>query len=45
VVRERLPLVAVVYNDSAYGVEVHHFRWSLMDALLPMAGPGGWRMR
>ncbi|MGF9663334.1 thiamine pyrophosphate-binding protein [Arthrobacter crystallopoietes] len=25
VVRERIPLVAVVYNDSAYGAEVHHF--------------------
>ncbi|MDO5864567.1 MULTISPECIES: thiamine pyrophosphate-binding protein [Paenarthrobacter] len=24
-VRERIPLVAVVYNDSAYGAEVHHF--------------------
>nr|WP_237740806.1 thiamine pyrophosphate-dependent enzyme [Arthrobacter crystallopoietes] len=25
VVRERIPLVAIVYNDSAYGAEVHHF--------------------
>lgn len=24
-VRERIPLVAIVYNDSAYGAEVHHF--------------------
>ncbi|MGW5524861.1 thiamine pyrophosphate-binding protein [Gordonia sp. NPDC003950] len=24
-VRERLPLVVIVYNDSAYGAEVHHF--------------------
>lgn len=24
-VRLRLPLVAIVYNDSAYGAEVHHF--------------------
>ncbi len=24
-VRERLPLVVVVYNDAAYGAEVHHF--------------------
>jgi thiamine pyrophosphate-dependent acetolactate synthase large subunit-like protein len=24
-VREALPLVVVVYNDSAYGAEVHHF--------------------
>ena len=25
VVRERIPLVAIVYNDHAYGAEVHHF--------------------
>ena len=25
VVRERIPLVAIVYNDSSYGAEVHHF--------------------
>ncbi|HEV3377441.1 MAG TPA: thiamine pyrophosphate-binding protein [Thermoleophilaceae bacterium] len=25
-VRLRLPLLAVVYNDAAYGAEVHHFR-------------------
>lgn len=24
-VRERIPLVAIVYNDSGYGAEVHHF--------------------
>lgn len=24
-VRERIPLVVIVYNDSAYGAEVHHF--------------------
>ncbi|WP_347111039.1 thiamine pyrophosphate-dependent enzyme [Paenarthrobacter sp. S56] len=24
-VRERIPLVAIVYNDSSYGAEVHHF--------------------
>lgn len=24
-VREKIPLVAIVYNDSAYGAEVHHF--------------------
>jgi thiamine pyrophosphate-dependent acetolactate synthase large subunit-like protein len=24
-VRLRLPLLAVVYNDAAYGAEVHHF--------------------
>ncbi|MGC5616080.1 thiamine pyrophosphate-binding protein [Georgenia sp. Z1491] len=24
-VRERLPLMVVVYNDSAYGAEIHHF--------------------
>ncbi len=24
-VRERIPLLAVVYNDAAYGAEVHHF--------------------
>ncbi|GLB69006.1 thiamine pyrophosphate-binding protein [Arthrobacter mangrovi] len=24
-VREQIPLVAIVYNDSAYGAEVHHF--------------------
>jgi thiamine pyrophosphate-dependent acetolactate synthase large subunit-like protein len=24
-VRERLPLVVIVYNDHAYGAEVHHF--------------------
>ena len=24
-VREGIPLVAIVYNDSAYGAEVHHF--------------------
>ncbi|TDL39734.1 thiamine pyrophosphate-binding protein [Arthrobacter nitrophenolicus] len=24
-VREKMPLVAIVYNDSAYGAEVHHF--------------------
>lgn len=25
-VRERIPLVVLVYNDAAYGAEVHHFR-------------------
>ena len=24
-VRERIPMVVIVYNDSAYGAEVHHF--------------------
>ena len=24
-VREKIPLVAIIYNDSAYGAEVHHF--------------------
>ncbi|WP_344982814.1 thiamine pyrophosphate-dependent enzyme [Deinococcus rubellus] len=24
-VRLKLPLVCVVYNDAAYGAEVHHF--------------------
>ncbi|MFF2300297.1 thiamine pyrophosphate-binding protein [Arthrobacter sp. NPDC058127] len=30
-VRERIPLVAIVYNDSAYGAEVHHFDASDAD--------------
>lgn len=25
-VREQIPLVIIVYNDSAYGAEVHHFK-------------------
>jgi thiamine pyrophosphate-dependent acetolactate synthase large subunit-like protein len=24
-VRERIPLVAIIYNDPVYGAEVHHF--------------------
>ncbi|MFF2840797.1 thiamine pyrophosphate-binding protein [Paenarthrobacter sp. NPDC057981] len=31
VVRERIPLVAIVYNDSSYGAEVHHFDASDKD--------------
>ena len=31
-VRLALPLVAIVYNDSAYGAEVHHFRAGDADA-------------
>jgi thiamine pyrophosphate-dependent acetolactate synthase large subunit-like protein len=30
-VRERMPLVVIVYNDSAYGAEVHHFDASDAD--------------
>lgn len=35
-VRERLPLVVVVYNDNAYGAEVHHFEHetSQLDTVL-----------
>jgi hypothetical protein len=47
-VRERIPLVAVIYNDSAYGAEVHHFDADNADlevVRFPTAEPGGWRKR
>lgn len=30
-VRYRIPLVVLVYNDAAYGAEVHHFTGEVMD--------------
>ena len=43
-VRLRLPLVVVVYNDSAYGAEVHHFahaarRWTSCSSPIPTSPP------
>jgi thiamine pyrophosphate-dependent acetolactate synthase large subunit-like protein len=38
-VRLGLPMVVVVYNDSAYGAEVHHFTDSTDDELLPVRFP------
>lgn len=34
-----LPMVIVVYNDSAYGAEVHHFTDSSEDELVPVRFP------
>ena len=39
VVRLGLPMVVVVYNDSAYGAEVHHFTDSSEDELSPVRFP------
>jgi thiamine pyrophosphate-dependent acetolactate synthase large subunit-like protein len=38
-VRLGLPMVVVVYNDSAYGAEVHHFTESTEDELTPVRFP------
>ncbi|WP_427008712.1 thiamine pyrophosphate-binding protein [Pseudarthrobacter sp. H2] len=31
VVRQKIPMVVIVYNDSAYGAEVHHFQGDPAD--------------
>lgn len=38
-VRLRLPLVVVIYNDAAYGAEVHHFSDASQDALASVRFP------
>jgi thiamine pyrophosphate-dependent acetolactate synthase large subunit-like protein len=38
-VRLGLPMVVVVYNDSAYGAEVHHFTDSTEEELAPVRFP------
>jgi thiamine pyrophosphate-dependent acetolactate synthase large subunit-like protein len=38
-VRLGLPMVVVVYNDSAYGAEVHHFTESTDDELASVRFP------
>ena len=39
--RLKLPLVCIVYNDAAYGAEVHHFASEHTEAELVQRGVPG----